>query len=176
MAKIEARIDDCRARQAAITQARLEGAAAPESAAEFAGLATDLESLTRLWKDARTAAARLDPEQLMTNPGLVRNRAKLQSSVKNARAFLSIQQEFGSFSAYQWRFVEGRPQHNHYEALSEVPAQTALSQQFSKDLKQRGFAFLGPVVIYAHMQACGMVNDHLISCFRHSELAAGGTR
>ncbi len=122
------------------------------------------------------AAARLDPEQLMTNPGLVRNRAKLQSSVKNARAFLSIQQEFGSFSAYQWRFVEGRPQHNHYEALSEVPAQTALSQQFSKDLKQRGFAFLGPVVIYAHMQACGMVNDHLISCFRHSELAAGGTR
>lgn len=122
------------------------------------------------------AAARLDPEQLMANPGLVRNRAKLQSSVKNARAFLDIQQEFGSFSAYQWRFVDGRPLHNHHQVLSEVPAQTPLSQQFSKDLKQRGFSFLGPVVIYAHMQACGMVNDHLTSCFRHSELAAGGTR
>ena len=120
------------------------------------------------------AVAKLDPEKLMENAGLVRNRAKLKSSVNNARAFLSIQEEFGSFSAYQWRFVDGQTVHNRYDQLAEVPAQTPVSQAFSKDLKQRGFAFLGPVVLYAHMQACGMVNDHLTTCFRHTELATGG--
>lgn len=114
--------------------------------------------------------AAMDVEPLMSNPGIVRNRAKLRSAVGNARAFLKIQAEFGSFSRYQWRFVEGSPLQNHFEELAQVPAQTPLSQAFSKDLKKRGFSFLGPVVVYAHMQACGMVNDHLVGCFRHSQL------
>lgn len=115
--------------------------------------------------------ARMEVEPLMQNPGIVRNRAKLKSAISNARAFLKIVEEFGSFSHYQWRFVEGRPLQNCYQSLSEVPSQTPLSQSFSKDLKQRGFTFLGPTVMYAHMQACGMVNDHLVNCFRHSQLA-----
>lgn len=110
-------------------------------------------------------------EELMQNPGIIRNRQKIVSAVRNARAFLKIQEEFGSFSDYQWRFVEGKPLQNHFSQTSDVPAKTPLAEAFSRDLKQRGFSFLGPVVIYAHMQACGMVNDHLTSCFRHPQLA-----
>ena len=106
----------------------------------------------------------------MQNAGLIRNRKKLESAVRNARAFLAIVEEFGSFSEYQWRFVEGRPIQNRRRELAEIPAHTEISARFSKDLKQRGFTFLGPTVIYAHMQACGMVNDHLIDCFRHDEV------
>lgn len=102
----------------------------------------------------------------MQNPGLIRNRKKLESAIKNARAFLKIQEEFGSFSDYQWGFVDGKPIQNRRKALSEIPAQTETSVRFSKDLKARGFSFLGPTVIYAHMQACGMVNDHVVDCFR----------
>jgi len=109
-------------------------------------------------------------EELMQNPGIIRNRQKIVSAVRNARAFLKIQDEFGSFSDYQWRFVEGKPIQNRFELASAIPAKTPLAEAFSKDLKQRGFSFLGPVVIYAHMQACGMVNDHITSCFRHSQL------
>jgi len=118
--------------------------------------------------------AKMDVEPLMSNPGIVRNRAKLRSAVGNARAFLKVQEEFGSFSQYQWRFVEGSPIQNNFVELSQVPAQTPISQAFSKDLKQRGFSFLGPVVVYAHMQACGMVNDHVQSCFRHAQLQGTG--
>jgi DNA-3-methyladenine glycosylase I len=118
--------------------------------------------------------AAMDVEPLMSDPTIVRNRAKLRSAVSNARAFLKIQEEFGTFSSYQWRFVEGKPIQNNFVDLSQVPAQTAISQAFSKDLKQRGFSFLGPVVVYAHMQACGMVNDHVVGCFRHAQLQACG--
>ena len=111
-----------------------------------------------------------DCDRLLENPGIVRNRAKIASARRNAQAFLKIQQEFGSFADYQWRFVDGQPIQNNFTSLEQVPAQTDISQALSRDLKKRGFTFLGPVVIYAHMQACGMVNDHLTSCFRHREL------
>lgn len=117
--------------------------------------------------------ARLDSQQVeiwLQNPGIVRNRLKLEASLNNARQFLEIQQEFGSFAKYQWNFVEGKPLQPHRQG-GDIPAQTDLAVAFAKDLKKRGFKFLGPVVIYAHMQACGMVNDHVVSCFRHSQLA-----
>jgi DNA-3-methyladenine glycosylase I len=117
---------------------------------------------------ARYDARRL--RKLLADPGIVRNRLKLQSAVKNARAFLAIQEEFGSFSAYQWRFVDGEPVVGRFRALREVPARTAISDEFSKDLRQRGFSFVGSTIVYAHMQAVGMVNDHLVGCFRHREV------
>ena len=107
---------------------------------------------------------------LLTNEGIVRNRAKIESAIKNAKAFLDVQEEFGSFDAYQWRFVEGRPLQNRRRATKDIPARTAESDAFSKDLKQRGFSFVGSTIIYAHMQAIGMVNDHLVSCFREREV------
>ncbi len=110
-------------------------------------------------------------ERLLENPGIVRNRRKLESAIRNARAFLGVANEFGSFSAYQWQFVEGRPIVNHWRDQREVPASTPLSDAFSRDLRQRGFSFVGTTIVYAHMQAVGMVNDHLTSCFRHAELA-----
>ena len=109
-------------------------------------------------------------EALVADPGIVRNRMKIEASVKNARAFLAVQAEFGSFDAYCWRFVDGRPQVNRRRLSREIPATSPESDAFSKDLKQRGFSFVGSTVIYAHMQAVGMVNDHLVSCFRHRQL------
>jgi len=109
-------------------------------------------------------------ERLLKDPGIVRNRLKVESAVKNARAFLKVQKEFGSFDAYIWRFVGGRPKQNRWRTLKQIPAETAQSKVMSKDLKSRGFSFVGPTICYAFMQAAGMVNDHLITCFRHKQL------
>jgi len=110
-------------------------------------------------------------ERLLTNPAIVRNRLKLESTVKNARAFLKVQEEFGSFSEYQWRFVNGVPVQNLVRKRADVPARTPTSDAFSKDLQKRGFSFVGSTIVYAHMQAVGMVNDHWAECFRHAKLA-----
>jgi DNA-3-methyladenine glycosylase I len=109
-------------------------------------------------------------DRLTLDPGIVRNRLKINAAVKNARQFLQVQDEFGSFDRYCWQFVGGRPKVNRWKSMSEIPATTPESDAFSKDLKQRGFSFVGSTVIYAHMQAVGMVNDHVISCFRHREV------
>jgi DNA-3-methyladenine glycosylase I len=109
--------------------------------------------------------------ELLANPGIVRNRAKIVSAIRNARAFLLVQQEFGSFDAYMWQFVGGRARQNSWRSLSEIPASTPESEAMSKDLRKRGFNFVGPTICYAHMQATGMVNDHTVDCFRHAELA-----
>lgn len=109
-------------------------------------------------------------ESLLTNPGIVRNRLKVTAAVTNARAFLAVQEEFGSFAAYQWRFTGGAPLQNAWRTLQELPARTAESDAFSLDLKKRGFKFVGSTIVYAHMQAVGMVNDHTVDCFRHAEL------
>ena len=109
--------------------------------------------------------------QLLRNPGIVRNRLKIESAVANARAFLRVQDEFGSFAAYQWRFVGGRPRQNRPRTLREIPARTEESDALSKDLKRRGFGFVGSTIVYAHMQAVGMVNDHVVSCHRYAKLA-----
>jgi len=111
---------------------------------------------------------------LLADAGIVRNRAKIESAIKNAKAFLEVQAEFGSFDAYQWRFVDGRPLQNRWRTVREVPAHTVQSDAMSKDLKSRGFSFVGSTIIYAHMQAVGMVNDHLADCFRHREVAKLG--
>jgi DNA-3-methyladenine glycosylase I len=109
-------------------------------------------------------------ERLLTNPGIVRNRLKIESAVQNARAFLEVQEEFGSFSDYQWSFVDGKPIQNRYRTRSDVPATSPESDALSKDLKRRNFKFVGSTIIYAHMQAVGMVNDHVVGCFRRREL------
>lgn len=108
---------------------------------------------------------------LAENPGIVRNRLKIRAAVENAGAFLRIQQEFGSFDAYIWRFVEGCPRQNHWRGREQVPAYSAESERMSKDLQKRGFKFVGKTICYAYMQAVGMVNDHLVDCFRHAQLA-----
>jgi DNA-3-methyladenine glycosylase I len=113
---------------------------------------------------------------LLADAGIVRNRAKIESAIKNATAFLDVQEEFGSFDAYQWRFVDGRPIQNRRRAVSDIPARTGQSDAMSKDLKSRGFTFVGSTIIYAHMQAVGMVNDHVVDCFRHREVARLGRR
>ena len=110
--------------------------------------------------------------ELLNDPGIVRNKLKVRSAVGNARAFLAIQEEFGSFDAYIWQFVGGQPKQNSRQTLAEVPAQTAESEAMSKDLRKRGFNFVGPTICYAFMQAVGMVNDHTTDCFRHQELRA----
>lgn len=131
----------------------------------------------------REAFAGFDPEivarydeqklaELMLNEGIVRNRRKLEAAIRNAGAFLKVQEEFGSFDAYIWRFVDGKPIKNQWKELKEVPASTPISDKLSKDLKQRGFSFVGSTICYAHMQATGMVQDHIISCFRHEEIAS----
>jgi len=112
-------------------------------------------------------------EALVADPGIVRNRMKIEAAVKNARAFLAVQDEFGSFDAYCWRFVDGRPQVNKRKLSREIPATSPESDAFSKDLKRRGFSFVGSTIIYAHMQAVGMVNDHLIECFRYRQVSRG---
>ena len=111
-------------------------------------------------------------ERLMANAGIVRNRLKVVSAVRNARAFLDIQREFGSFDAYVWRFVEGKPKINRWRSLPEVRAETTESRALSQDLIRRGFTFVGPTICYAFMQAVGMVNDHLAACFRHREISS----
>jgi DNA-3-methyladenine glycosylase I len=113
--------------------------------------------------------ARYDARKISTlldDTSIVRNRAKIESTVRNARAFLEVQSELGSFDAYVWRFVDGRPIQNRRRSMREVPASTAESDALSKDLKQRGFGFVGSTIVYAYMQAIGMVNDHLVDCFR----------
>ncbi|MFQ5708261.1 MAG: DNA-3-methyladenine glycosylase I [bacterium] len=109
--------------------------------------------------------------ELLANEGIIRNRLKIRAAVQNARAFLAVQEEFGSFDAYIWQFVGGRPRKNAWKSLQELPAKTAESEAMSKDLKKRGFTFVGPTICYAHMQATGMVNDHVVSCFRYEEVS-----
>jgi DNA-3-methyladenine glycosylase I len=118
-------------------------------------------------KVARYTPGRI--QKLIANPSIIRNRMKIDAAVRNARAFLEIQGEFGSFDAYCWRFVDGRPHVNRWKAMREVPATSRESDAFSKDLKRRGFSFVGSTVMYAYMQAVGMVNDHLIGCFRYRQ-------
>ncbi len=109
-------------------------------------------------------------EELMNNAGIIRNHRKILASIGNAQAFLAIQAEFGTFDAYIWQFIGGKPITNRWETISEIPAHTEDSDRLSKDLLLRGFKFVGSTIIYAHMQATGMVNDHTIDCFRHSEI------
>jgi DNA-3-methyladenine glycosylase I len=119
------------------------------------------------------AVAAYDEERIATllaDPGIIRNGQKVRSAVRNAGAFLRVQEEFGSFDAYVWQFVGGRPIVNAWESLGQLPAETAESRALSADLKRRGFTFVGPTIVYAHMQATGLVNDHLVSCFRYTEL------
>lgn len=118
-------------------------------------------------KVARYSDKRID--KLMLDPSIIRNRMKIEAAVRNARQFLAVQDEFGSFDSYCWRFVDGRPRLNRWKAMKDIPAMSAESDAFSKDLKKRGFSFVGSTVIYAHMQAVGMVNDHLVDCFRYRE-------
>jgi DNA-3-methyladenine glycosylase I len=148
------------------------------------GAQAGLSWITILRKRAayRLAFDRFDPRKvarydkrkvaaLLADSGIVRNRAKIESAIKNAKAFLEVQAEFGSFDAYQWRFVDGRPVQNRWRAMREIPPRSAQSDALSKDLKSRGFNFVGSTIVYAHMQAVGMVNDHVVDCFRHREVA-----
>lgn len=147
------------------------------------GAQAGLSWITILRKRAayRAAFAGFDPEtvaafdgpkvaELLADPGIVRNRLKVESAVSNARALLALREEFGSFEAYLWRFVDGRPIQNAWRSLGEVPASTAVSDALSRDLKRRGFRFVGTTICYAFMQAVGMVNDHTVGCFRWAEL------
>ena len=109
-------------------------------------------------------------DKLLHDPGIIRNRLKIESAVKNARAFLDVQEEHGSFARYQWGFVQNRPIQNRRRSIAEVPARTDVSDAFSKDLKKRGFSFVGTTIVYAHMQAVGMVNDHVVGCHRYAAL------
>ncbi len=133
----------------------------------------------------RAAFANFDPRRvarfgarekrrLLADAGIIRNRQKIEAAIGNARAFLEVQQEFGGFSAYAWRFVHGRPVVNRWRSLRELPATSALSDAWSQDLRARGFRFVGSTIVYAHMQATGMVNDHLVGCFRRAQLARAG--
>ena len=123
-------------------------------------------------KVARYTKARI--EKLTQDPTIIRNRQKIESAVRNAGALLALQEEFGSFDAYCWKFVGGRPRLNRWKAHGQVPATSPESDALSKDLKKRGFSFVGSTVIYAHMQAVGMVNDHLVDCFRYREVQRVG--
>jgi len=123
-------------------------------------------------KVARFSAAKI--EALLRNPGIIRNRLKIAAAVNNARAFLAVQKEFGSFDAYVWGFVGGKPVRNRRRTMRDVPATSPASDTLSSDLKKRGFKFVGSTIVYAHMQAVGMVNDHVTSCFRYRELRGTG--
>lgn len=109
-------------------------------------------------------------DSLLQNEGIIRNKLKIKATITNAMAFLEVQKEFGSFSKYIWQFIDGKPIKNKYNNMAELPANTVLSDTISADLKKRGFKFVGSTVVYAHMQATGMVNDHLTSCFRYNEV------
>ncbi|MGD9636912.1 MAG: DNA-3-methyladenine glycosylase I [Pirellulales bacterium] len=139
-------------------------------------------TVLRKRENYRRAFANFDPEKvsrfsakqiekLLADPGIIRNRLKVQSAVTNARLFLEVQEEFGTFDKYIWGFVDGRPIRSTWTAMKQVPATSKESDALSKDLKQRGFKFVGSTIIYAHMQAVGMVNDHLVTCFRHKAVA-----
>lgn len=121
-------------------------------------------------KVARFTETRI--EKILTDPGIVRNRLKVRSAVTNARAFLDVQEACGSFANYIWQFVDGQPIQNRFRTMAEVPATSPVSDAISKDMKKRGFRFVGSTIIYAHMQATGLVNDHLVSCFRHEQCRA----
>ena len=108
---------------------------------------------------------------LLNNPGIIRNRLKIHATIQNAKAFLKVREEFGSFDKYLWGFVDGKPVINHSKSMKEVPPSTQISDRMSKDLLKRGFKFVGSTICYANMQAVGMVNDHLVTCFRHKELS-----
>jgi DNA-3-methyladenine glycosylase I len=123
-------------------------------------------------KVARFTPARV--EMLLLDPGIIRNRAKVESTVRNARAFLALQKEFGSFDAYLWGFVGGATVQNKWRRIDQVPATSKVSEAVSADLRARGFRFVGPTVCYSHLQAAGLVNDHLVSCFRHAEVSKAG--
>jgi DNA-3-methyladenine glycosylase I len=123
----------------------------------------------QIQKVARYGAAKV--ERLLANPGIVRNRLKIVSAIANASAALAVQREFGSLDAYLWSFVDGRPRPNRWRSLADVPARTREAETLSRDLVKRGFRFVGPTICYAFMQAVGMVNDHLVDCFRHAEVA-----
>ena len=133
------------------------------------------ENFRRAFKNFEPAkVARFDGraiQGLLQNSGIVRNRLKISSAVQNAKAFLEVQAEFGSFDSYIWGFVDGRTKVNRWKSMKDIPASTPESQAMSKDLIRRGFRFVGPTICYAHMQATGMVNDHVLSCFRYKELA-----
>jgi DNA-3-methyladenine glycosylase I len=126
----------------------------------------DPERIARYDEDRITA--------LLANPGIVRNRRKIEATIQNARSFLAIQREYGTFDAYIWQFVGGKPLVNAWKTIGEIPAQTEESVAMSKDLLRRGFKFVGPTICYAHMQATGMVNDHTVDCFRYLELNSTG--
>ncbi|MBF2047663.1 MAG: DNA-3-methyladenine glycosylase I [Leptolyngbya sp. IPPAS B-1204] len=138
-------------------------------------------TILRKRESYRAAFDQFDPEkivryddakitELLANPGIVRNRLKVAAAIQNARAYLTIQEQFGSFDAYIWQFVEEKPIINAWKTLAEVPAETAESKAMSRDLRQRGFKFVGSTICYAFMQACGLVNDHLVDCFRYQEI------
>jgi DNA-3-methyladenine glycosylase I len=109
-------------------------------------------------------------QELLTNPSVIRNKLKIQSAITNARAFLKLQQEFGSFDSYLWNFVDGRPKQNEWKSCMEIPSRTEISDVLSKDLKRRGFVFVGTTICYSMMQAVGMVNDHTVYCFRYKDV------
>ena len=112
----------------------------------------------------------LDVEKLLSDSSIIRNKAKILASINNAQRFIDVQEEFNSFDDYIWRFVDGEPRINHWQTMNQVPVTTNESDALSKDLKSRGFKFVGSTTIYAHMQAIGLVNDHTVDCFRHEEL------
>lgn len=110
-------------------------------------------------------------EKMLNDPGIIRNKLKITSSIRNAQRFLEVQKEFGSFDAYLWSFTEGKPLVNRWKTIPQIPARTDLSDRISKDLKKHGFSFVGSTIVYAHLQAVGVVNDHLVKCFRYKETA-----
>jgi DNA-3-methyladenine glycosylase I len=141
-------------------------------------------TILRKRENYRQAFSEFDPEEvasyneqkvadLLNNPGIIRNRRKIEAAISNARAFLDVQAESGSFDRYIWQFVGGKPIQNAWTSLSQIPAKTPESEAMSKDLIRRGFKFVGPTICYAHMQATGMVNDHVIDCFRYKALNPG---
>jgi DNA-3-methyladenine glycosylase I len=128
------------------------------------------EAFAGFHPEAVAAFGPADVERLVADPGIVRNRLKIQSAVDNARAFLRVQEEFGSFDAYVWGFVDGETIQNEWQTMSEIPVKTPEAERMSADLRKRGFRFVGPTICYAHMQATGMVNDHTVDCFRYPAL------
>ena len=133
------------------------------------------EGYRRLFADFDAEkVARFTPkriEKILLDPVIIRNRAKVEATVRNARAFLTVQEEFGSFDAYMWGFVDGRPKVNKWRRIEQLPATTEISEALSADLRKRDFRFVGPTVCYSHLQAAGLINDHLMSCFRYAELS-----
>lgn len=143
-------------------------------------------TILRKRENYRQAFDRFDPEliaryderrivQLLADPGIVRNRLKIEAAIKNARAYLALRERHDAFGPFLWRYVDGKPKQNAWRSLAEVPARTAEAEAMSRDLKRLGFAFVGPTICYAFMQAAGMVNDHTTDCFRHRELRELGT-